>query len=105
MVFPFIWMVLTSVKALGQLLNAPLSLLPDPFTWDNYIKLERGGVPAGVLELGLHRGAQRGRHADHLGRSGLRIRPDPFRGSGVLFVIFLATQMIPKQVTLIPPMW
>lgn len=25
-----------------------------------------------------------------------------FRGSGVLFVIFLATQMIPKQVTLIP---
>ena len=37
MVFPFIWMVLTSVKTLGQLLNAPLSLLPDPFTWDNYI--------------------------------------------------------------------
>lgn len=32
MVFPFIWMVLTSVKTLGQLLNAPLSLLPDPFT-------------------------------------------------------------------------
>ncbi|MCW5954239.1 MAG: hypothetical protein KIT69_18470, partial [Propionibacteriaceae bacterium] len=32
MVFPFIWMVLTSFKTLPQLLNEPLSLWPNPWT-------------------------------------------------------------------------
>ena len=36
MVFPFIWMLLTSFKTLPQLLKNPLQFLPDPWTFDNY---------------------------------------------------------------------
>lgn len=103
MVFPFIWMVLTSLKTLGQLLNAPLSLLPDPFTWDNYIN-SWNAVPfplaywnsAYIAALSVVGTLITSAMA---GYAFARIK---FRGSGVLFVIFLATQMIPKQVTLIP---
>lgn len=103
MVFPFIWMVLTSVKTLSQLLNAPLSLLPDPFTWDNYIN-SWNAVPfplaywnsAYIAVLSVAGTLITSAMA---GYAFARIK---FRGSGVLFVIFLATQMIPKQVTLIP---
>ena len=33
---PFIWMVLSSFKTLPQLLTAPLSILPDPWTFLNF---------------------------------------------------------------------
>src|SRR6478736_1292631 len=38
MVFPFAWMLLTSLKTLPQLLQDPLSLLPAPATFDNYVQ-------------------------------------------------------------------
>ena len=37
MVFPFLWMLLTSFKPLPQLLNDPLSFWPKPFTLQNYV--------------------------------------------------------------------
>lgn len=103
MVFPFVWMVLTSVKTLGQLLNAPLSLLPDPFTWDNYVN-SWNAVPfplaywnsAYIAALSVAGTLVTSAMA---GYAFARIK---FRGANVLFVVFLATQMIPKQVTLIP---
>lgn len=36
MVFPFLWMLLTSFKTLPQLLKDPLSVIPNPWTFDNY---------------------------------------------------------------------
>ena len=36
MVAPFIWMVLTSFKGLPQLLQDPLSFLPDPWVFTNF---------------------------------------------------------------------
>jgi len=103
MVFPFVWMLLTSFKTLPQLLDNPLSFLPNPWTIDNYVQAWTS-VPfaqaylnsayicvlsvAGTLVT-----------ASMAGYAFARIE---FRGAKVLFVIFLATQMIPKQVTLIP---
>lgn len=103
MVFPFIWMLVTSFKGLHQLLYAPLSLLPKPFTFENYIAAWRDApfaqayfnsiyiavlVVAGTLLT-----------ASMAGYAFARIR---FRGTRVLFILFLATQMVPMQVTLIP---
>ncbi len=103
MVFPFIWMVLTSVKTLGQLLNAPLSLLPDPFTWDNYIKSwEAVPFPLAYWNSGYIAVLSVVGTLITSAMAGYAFARIKFRGSGVLFVIFLATQMIPKQVTLIP---
>lgn len=103
MVFPFIWMLITSFKTLPQLLNDPLGFLPTPFTFQNYVDAWNDApfaqayfnsiyiavlVVIGTLIT-----------AAMAGYAFARIR---FRGSRVLFVVFLATQMIPMQVTLIP---
>ncbi|GAB3576172.1 carbohydrate ABC transporter permease [Leifsonia lichenia] len=103
MVFPFIWMLITSFKTLPQLLNDPLSFLPQPFTFQNYVDAWNDApfaqayfnsiyiailVVIGTLIT-----------AAMAGYAFARIK---FRGSRALFIVFLATQMIPMQVTLIP---
>jgi multiple sugar transport system permease protein len=103
MAFPFAWMLLTSFKTLKQLLQDPLSFWPDPWTVDNYVQAWNSVpfaqayvnsiyiavlVVAGTLVT-----------ASMAGYAFARIR---FRGSRAIFIVFLATQMIPKQVTLIP---
>jgi multiple sugar transport system permease protein len=103
MAFPFAWMLLTSFKTLKQLLQDPLSFWPDPWTIDNYVQAWNAVpfaqayvnsiyiavlVVAGTLVT-----------ASMAGYAFARIR---FRGSRAIFIVFLATQMIPKQVTLIP---
>lgn len=103
MVFPFLWMFITSFKTLSQLLNAPLSFLPAPWTVRNYVDAWNDApfalayfnsiyiavlVVIGTLIT-----------AAMAGYAFARIK---FRGNRALFVVFLATQMIPMQVTLIP---
>lgn len=103
MAFPFVWMLLTSLKTLKQLLQDPLSFWPDPWTFDNYVNAWNA-VPfaqAYLNSLYIVLLAVVGTliTASMAGYAFARI---PFRGSRVLFIVFLATQMIPKQVTLIP---
>jgi multiple sugar transport system permease protein len=103
MVFPFLWMLITSFKTLPQLLGNPLSLWPNPWTFQNFIDAWNDApfaqayfnsiyiavlVVVGTLIT-----------AAMAGYAFARIK---FRGSRSLFVVFLATQMIPMQVTLIP---
>lgn len=103
MAFPFVWMLITSFKTLKQLLQDPLSFWPDPWTIDNYVQAWNA-VPfaqAYVNSIYIALLAVVGTliTASMAGYGFARIR---FRGSGALFILFLATQMIPKQVTLIP---
>ncbi|WP_438853343.1 carbohydrate ABC transporter permease [Agromyces sp. M3QZ16-3] len=103
MVFPFLWMLLTSFKTLPQLLQDPLSLWPDPWTLDKYVDAWNA-VPFGQAYLNsiyicVLSVVGTLLTASMAGYAFARIR---FRGSRVLFIVFLATQMIPKQVTLIP---
>ncbi|MDL9979444.1 carbohydrate ABC transporter permease [Microbacterium sp. ASV49] len=102
-VFPFIWMILTSFKTLPQLLKAPLSFLPAPFTIQNYIDAWNS-VPFAQayfnsIYIGVLVVVGTIITASMAGYAFARIR---FRGGRVLFIVFLATQMIPAQVTLIP---
>jgi len=103
MVFPFIWMLLTSFKTLPQLLKDPLSFFPSPWTSENYVEAWNA-VPFGQAYLNsayitilVVVGTLI--TASMAGYAFARIR---FKGSKALFIIFLATQMIPSQVTLIP---
>lgn len=103
MAFPFAWMLLTSFKTLKQLLQDPLSFWPDPWTVDNYVQAWNA-VPfaqAYVNSIYIVLLAVAGTlvTASMAGYAFARIR---FRGSRAIFIVFLATQMIPKQVTLIP---
>lgn len=103
MVYPFIWMLITSVKPLQQILSNPLGLVPHPVTFGNF-RAAWDALPFGqaywnsfyicVLVVGgtLLTGSMA---AYGFGRM-------TFPGSRVLFALFLATQMVPRQVTLIP---
>lgn len=103
MVFPFVWMLLTSFKTLPQLLTDPLAFLPDPWTVDNYteawnaVPFAQAYVNSIYIAVLVVVGTLI--TASMAGYAFARI---PFRGSKALFIGFLATQMIPPQVTLIP---
>lgn len=103
MVFPFIWMLLTSFKTLPQLLKNPLEFLPNPWTVDNYVDawnavpFAQAYLNSAYIAVLVVVGTLI--TASMAGYAFARIR---FRGSKVLFIVFLATQMIPAQVTLIP---
>lgn len=103
MVAPFAWMLLTSLKTLPQLLTDPLSLMPDPVTAANFVDawqaLPFGRAYLNSIYIAALVVAGTLLTASMAGYAFARI---PFRGAKVLFVLFLATQMIPKQVTLVP---
>ncbi|MET9066932.1 carbohydrate ABC transporter permease [Streptosporangium sandarakinum] len=103
MLFPFVWMLLTSFKGAHQMINTPLDWLPNPWRAQNYPDAF-GTLPfaqaywnsfyIAVLNvvLTLFTSAM-------AAYAFARIR---FRGSGLLFGLFLATQMVPQQVTVVP---
>lgn len=103
MVVPFLWMVTTSLKNLTQAYAIPPVWIPDPVTWSNY--------PIAILEKGIGRGFWNSSVvtasvvAGQLVISSLaayafaRIE---FRSRNALFLMFLATMMIPVHVTMIP---
>jgi multiple sugar transport system permease protein len=103
MLFPFAWMLLTSFKGTHQMLNNPLDWLPNPWAPGNYARVLGESTIAGAywnsfyiavlnVTLTLLTSAM-------AAYAFARIR---FKGSGVLFVVFLATQMVPPQVTITP---
>lgn len=101
--FPLYWMVITSLKELGDVHRLPMTWIPNPFKWDNYSQIFED-VPLltyvwntvsytaiTVLAVALSSGLVA------FGFARLRAR-----GSTILFAIVLSTMMIPPQVTLIP---
>lgn len=103
MVAPFIWMVLTSFKPLSQLLTDPLSVLPAPWIFTNWpdawnaLPFGRAYLNSFYITVLVVAGTLLTTSMAAYGFSRL-----PFKGSKVIFGIFLAMQMVPKQVTLVP---
>ncbi|MCC2672401.1 MAG: carbohydrate transporter rane protein 2, family, partial [Armatimonadetes bacterium] len=87
MVFPFVWMVSTSLKAESEVFGWPPQLLRWPPDWSNY--------PAAweIAPFGRYFLNSMAAYAFS------RLR---FRGRDALFLVFLATMMIPFQATMIP---
>ncbi len=101
--FPFLWMVATSLKDAAESASPTLDLWPDRWMWSNYIETFRAApfgryffnsflvafsVTAAVVLTSLP-----------AGYAFARLR---FRGKNMLFVLVLATMMVPFETTLIP---
>jgi multiple sugar transport system permease protein len=103
MMFPFLWMMLTAFKTLPQLLQDPLSFWPAPWTFNNFVDAWNaapfGQAYLNSIYIAVLAVVGTLVTASMAGYAFARIN---FRGNRILFIIFLATQMIPKQVTLIP---
>ena len=103
MLLPFVWMLSTSLKEPGDVFVYPPQWLPQPVVWQNYLEtitiMPFGrfylnsiiqAVSVTVLQLLT---------ASLAAFAFARLR---FRGRDALFLLYLATMMIPFPVTLIP---
>jgi multiple sugar transport system permease protein len=103
MVLPFLWMLSTSLKSPGDVFIFPPEWIPDPIMWSNYSK-SWTIKPMGLAYLNSIK-ISTVNTVGTLFTSSLaafafaKLR---FRGQHILFLILLATLMIPVQVTLIP---
>lgn len=102
-IVPFIWMILTSFKDMGDIFAYPPKWLPERIQWNNYVRAFEAApfgryylnslFVASVVTLGQLITCSMAAYAF------ARLK---FWGRDVLFYIFLGTMMIPYQVTMIP---
>ncbi len=101
--FPFVWMVSTSLTTTGELFKLPPQLIPNPVDTDAYERLftqvpivrwvlNSVGVSLSVTLLQVLSSAMAAYAFTRLN----------FRGRNVIFVLFLATLMVPFQVMVVP---
>lgn len=103
MLLPFIWMLSTSLKSLNEVFIFPPSFLGEKIVWQNYLKissrfnywgyfLNSVKISAWVVGFQLFTSSMAGFVFARL----------KFKMRDKLFALYLATMMIPFQVTIIP---
>ena len=103
MIIPFLWMLSTSLKGTQYILDPVPQLIPNPVVTDSYARLF-DLYPVGrwifnsLLVAALATGGQL-LSCSMAAYAFARIR---FRGSNVIFLLYLATMMVPFQVTVTP---
>lgn len=102
-IFPFIWMILTSLKTYGESIRIPLVIFPEKLIWSNYAEVISKfpvirlyfntfvvmvfSIVSQILVCSL------------AAFSFARLK---FPGKNILFIIFLSMMMIPTQLLLVP---
>ena len=103
MVMPFAWMLLGSVKDLGQLYRVPPNWIPDPFVFQNYVNawtsvpFDTGYMNSAIVTVVV---VLANLLTCSMAAYAFARIEFPFRKT--LFMLFLATLMVPEQVTIIP---
>ena len=103
MIFPFYWMLISSLKPIGRIFTVPLELFPREFTLANYLKLISQTpflrwylnsiiITAAYVVLALFFSTL----------AGFGFAKYDFRGRNVLLVIVLGSMMIPLHSLVIP---
>lgn len=103
MLFPFAWMVATSLTSDARLFVTPPDLIPEPLVTDSYQRL-LGGLSLGRWMLNSAIVALAATTAQVLtsAMAAYGFTRFVFRGREALFVLYLATLMVPLQVLLVP---
>lgn len=100
---PFIWMILTSLKDMSDIFIYPPKFLPDQFYFENYIKAFEaapfGGYYLNSLIVAFSVTLGQLITCSMAAFAFARLN---FKGRDILFYLFLATMMIPYNVTMIP---
>ena len=106
MILPYLWMVMTSLKAYSELSYYPPRLWPDGFQWQNYPRAWHysDAVPFARFFLNslLVAGCVTVGQLVTCATAGYAFARLRFPGRDSLFVLYIATLMVPSQVTLVP---
>ena len=103
MIVPFIWMLSTSFKAPGKTFVYPPEWIPRPFVWQNYVEMWQA-LPFSQFFLNSIKISTLSTIGQLLTCSmgAFAFSILKFKGRDFLFLLLIATLMIPYQVTLIP---
>lgn len=100
--FPLLWMLTTSVKPLSETRSVPPRILPTQLSFDAYIRLftelDFGRYLFNTIVVVLIGGVG----LFFMAMAGFAFAKYRFRGQHVMFLLVLATMMIPAQVSMIP---
>ncbi|MBN9304689.1 MAG: hypothetical protein BGO82_11725 [Devosia sp. 67-54] len=100
---PVVWMVLSAFKSNAEILSPDRTLLPRQWTLDGFAALfEYSAIGRYLLNSLVVAGGIALIQTVTASLAAYAFARIPFRGSNVLFAIFLMTLMVPPQVTLIP---
>jgi len=103
MIIPFLWMITTSLKTRGATLVLPPQFIPDEINFANYQRVAEvfpvGRFFLNSLFVALTSTIGQIITASMAAYAFARIE---FKGREVIFLIYLATLMVPTQVTMIP---
>jgi ABC-type glycerol-3-phosphate transport system permease component len=103
MILPFLWMLSTSLKAPGQTFVYPPQWIPQPVVWQNYSEMWTA-LPFNLFFLNSLKisGLATIGQLITCSMAAFAFGVLKFKGRDTLFLILIATLMIPRQVTLIP---
>jgi multiple sugar transport system permease protein len=100
---PIAWMTSTALKAKGTELEWPIQWIPNPIVWDNFVRahtiLPFATYYKNTLTIAVLATVGAVLTSSMAGFAFARLR---FVGRGPLFMLVLATMMLPSIVTLIP---
>jgi len=101
--FPLFWMLITSLKTIGDIHKVPMTWIPSPVQWGNYKQIFEDAPMGRYLwnsvwyTLVAVTGTVLASSMASFAFARLKAR-----GGSLLFALVLSTMMIPSQVTLIP---
>jgi multiple sugar transport system permease protein len=104
MALPFAWMFATSLRPMNESFSLPPAWLPTEWRWENYAAVFQSSVPFVAFALNSVKVTL----AVTLGQlvtcsmAGFAFARLRFPGRDVLFILLLASLMVPGQVTIIP---
>ncbi len=103
MVVPFLWMVITSLETTAQAFAIPPSFIPNPFKWGNYPD-SLNALPFNLAYLNSAIVAISVTFCQLItcSMAGYAFARIEFPGRNIIFFAFLATLMVPFQLTIIP---
>ncbi|MGQ9903517.1 MAG: carbohydrate ABC transporter permease [Anaerolineae bacterium] len=103
MLLPFAWMISTSLKSPAEVFAYPIIWLPEQPMWSNYARVfNLAGFDRMYLNSLFVASASVTLNLLTSSLAGFAFARLRFRGRDTLFLLYLATLMIPGQVTLIP---
>lgn len=101
--FPFFWMISTSLKSMSSVFTIPPRLIPDPVLWSNYLDVFQAfpffDFTFNTIFVTLSVTVGQVLTCAMAAYAFARMK---FRGRDAIFLLYLGTMMIPYQVTLIP---
>jgi multiple sugar transport system permease protein len=100
---PFLWMVLGSLKTQGELLQVPPTWLPEAPTLDNYVRLfDRLNFPRFFFNSTVVATTITVANLIFCSMIGYALAKLDFAGRNKLFLLVMATLMVPQGVILVP---